>query len=387
MADDNELRIAVMGLTGSGKTSFINLACDSETKLRVGHGLESCTGTVDEAPSFKLDGRRVRLFDTPGFDDSNKPETEILRIIGFELEKQYRQDERLHGVIYVHRISDPRVSGSTKANFDIFKKLCGDKSFKNVIIVTNMWSRVTEEEANFRTEHLESNLFKEIMEKGAHIMHNNHNTVKSAHEIMRAVMKNHPLPLVIQEELVEDGRDINETAAGQAVDERIAALMAEYERKLKEVEEARRTADEETRKEQEAEKAKNEEKLANLQKENATHAAKYRALQDRLDAIEEEQRKAAAKPAAESSTTPQASRWPVKNRSRRVAARFQNHQGPGSLHPGHPEAVANVRNRGPQYPPGHPLSAANRGTPRYIAGMGYNPGNTGGFVDGYYRRY
>jgi hypothetical protein len=35
-----------------------------------------------------LDGRRVILFDTPGSDDTNKDESEVLRIIAFELEKQ-----------------------------------------------------------------------------------------------------------------------------------------------------------------------------------------------------------------------------------------------------------------------------------------------------------
>ena len=54
----------------------------------MGHGVQSCTDTVDEAPSFELDGRIIRLFDTPGFDDSNRSESEILRIIAFELENQ-----------------------------------------------------------------------------------------------------------------------------------------------------------------------------------------------------------------------------------------------------------------------------------------------------------
>ena len=103
------------------------------------------------------------------------------------------------------------------------------------------------------------------------------------------------------------------------------------------------------------------------------------------------QRKAAAKPAAESSTTSHASQ---SIRRRRVAPQSDLNfnlkvqeivKGLGAYVRGHPQAIANFRNRGPQYPPGHPLSAANRGTPRYIAGMGYNPGNTGGFGNGYYR--
>lgn len=54
----------------------------------MGHGISSCTDTVDVAEPFQLDGRRVFLFDTPGFDDTNKSEQEILRTIAIELEKQ-----------------------------------------------------------------------------------------------------------------------------------------------------------------------------------------------------------------------------------------------------------------------------------------------------------
>ena len=45
-------------------------------------GLESCTAEVQVADKFTLDERVVALIDTPGFDDTAKSDTEILRIIG-----------------------------------------------------------------------------------------------------------------------------------------------------------------------------------------------------------------------------------------------------------------------------------------------------------------
>ncbi|KAF9472192.1 hypothetical protein BDN70DRAFT_771162, partial [Pholiota conissans] len=209
----------VMGLTGSGKSSLINLACDNPEALKIGHDIQSCTDTVDEAPSFELEGRTVRLFDTPGFDDSNKSESEILRIIAFELENQFRQGVHLHGIIYVHRISDVRVGGLAKANFGIFRKLCGEKSLRNVVIVTNMWSKVTEEEGAKRVEQLTSmeNFFKDALEKGATMMHQKRDTPKSVQKIVKAILKNHPEPLAIQEELVTESKGIDQTSAGQEV--------------------------------------------------------------------------------------------------------------------------------------------------------------------------
>ena len=58
---------------------FINLV--SHSNLRVGMDLESCTSEVQLANEFTLDGRRVVLIDTPGFDDTTKSDTQILKNI------------------------------------------------------------------------------------------------------------------------------------------------------------------------------------------------------------------------------------------------------------------------------------------------------------------
>jgi hypothetical protein len=63
---------------------FINLA--SGSSLRVGEGLESCTDKVHVSQEFNLNGRRVTLIDTPGFDDMNKSDTDILAVITAFLE-------------------------------------------------------------------------------------------------------------------------------------------------------------------------------------------------------------------------------------------------------------------------------------------------------------
>jgi len=87
-----------MGATGSGKSSvgletlgptcacidqraqFINTASGSQ--LRVGMGLTSCTAGIQLADELIIDGRRVILIDTPGFDDTNVSDAEILNMIG-----------------------------------------------------------------------------------------------------------------------------------------------------------------------------------------------------------------------------------------------------------------------------------------------------------------
>ena len=88
-----------MGATGTGKstvscswavryrresssiclTQFINLISGSD--LGVGRGLRSCTGAVQVAGAFNLDGRSVVLIDTPGFDDTVRSDTDVLKMI------------------------------------------------------------------------------------------------------------------------------------------------------------------------------------------------------------------------------------------------------------------------------------------------------------------
>ena len=43
--------------------------------------LGSCTAEVQRADEFSLDRRGVILIDTPGFDDTSKSDTEILKLI------------------------------------------------------------------------------------------------------------------------------------------------------------------------------------------------------------------------------------------------------------------------------------------------------------------
>ena len=43
--------------------------------------LKSCTTEVQLAEKFTLDGRKVLLVDTPGFDDTSKSDAEVLEMI------------------------------------------------------------------------------------------------------------------------------------------------------------------------------------------------------------------------------------------------------------------------------------------------------------------
>ncbi|KAI3327314.1 P-loop containing nucleoside triphosphate hydrolase protein [Xylariaceae sp. AK1471] len=144
--------IAVMGVTGSGKSSFIS-AC-SEKRVTIGHDLNACTSTVDVYPYELSSSCTVYLIDTPGFDDTNRSDTEVLDAIATWLGDSYKNKILLHGIVYLHRISDVRMQGSAKRNLLTFKELCGEKALVKVILATTMWDKVSEEEGSRRENEL-----------------------------------------------------------------------------------------------------------------------------------------------------------------------------------------------------------------------------------------
>jgi len=66
------------------RTQFVNLI--SGSNLATGDELESCTNVVQPGKPFDLDGRRVVLIDTPGFDDTVRSDVDVLNMIAAFLE-------------------------------------------------------------------------------------------------------------------------------------------------------------------------------------------------------------------------------------------------------------------------------------------------------------
>ncbi|KAH9481271.1 hypothetical protein JR316_0005793 [Psilocybe cubensis] len=277
---------SVMGATGTGKTSFINLA--SGANLKVGQGLHSCTGAVELAPSFELDGRSVSLIDTPGFDDTTKSDADVLRMIAMFLAETYEHGKRLAGVIYIHRISDFRMTGISTRNFKMFRELCGESTLRNVVILTNMWGEVKPEVGEARAHELATQdiFFKPVIAKGAQFLRHD-NTRAAALSVIRRILQNHPMALQIQRELVDEGKDMAQTAAGAQLNKEMMEQIEKHRKEIKavreEMKEAIRVKDEEARRELEAEANKLQAEMMRVQNESQKLATDYRKEKERLE--------------------------------------------------------------------------------------------------------
>ena len=118
----------------------------------------------------------------------------------------------------------------------MFHQLCGDAVLGNVTIVTNMWTRDSHDINEVREKELSGNFFKPVLDKGARIARHD-DTVQSAHDIIRGIMKKNPLVLRIQRELVDQHKDIADTAAGKIVNGELDEQTGRHQAELREVRE------------------------------------------------------------------------------------------------------------------------------------------------------
>ncbi|KAI6038331.1 P-loop containing nucleoside triphosphate hydrolase protein [Pisolithus marmoratus] len=223
--------IAVMGPTGSGKTNFINKLTGSRED-KAAHHLKSHTQGIREFTATLPNNRQCVLVDTPGFDDTYRSDRDILRTIAEWLEKKYRNDVKLTGIIYTHRITDNRMSGSVSKNLDLFARLCGDKAANRVRLVTTMWDNAKNgDAAEGRVSQLEGNFWKPLIDAGA--LHKRfRNSQESAWEIVKDLMEEFE-SVLLQEELVDAERKLNETAAGRALYTQFQRLLHEQKEAIK----------------------------------------------------------------------------------------------------------------------------------------------------------
>ncbi|KAH7189594.1 uncharacterized protein B0J16DRAFT_117437 [Fusarium flagelliforme] len=240
----NDIFIAVMGITGSGKSSFI--AKCSGKKIEIGHSQNSCTSVVDVYPYEVSPDCTVYMIDTPGFDDSDKTDTQVLREIAAWLSDSYQHKILLHGIIYLHRISDIRMQGSARQNLMTFQRLCGTDALRKVILASTMWDITPSEDAVRREAELKETpaFWGWMLEQGSSC-HRYNNTADSARQIVLSLTDQKAEILTdIQEQLVDRGLSLGETSAGQSLNSAIRREMRKLAKARKALEEDIKAAEE-----------------------------------------------------------------------------------------------------------------------------------------------
>ncbi|KAH7903785.1 hypothetical protein BJ138DRAFT_1167616 [Hygrophoropsis aurantiaca] len=169
-----------------------------------------------------------------GFDDTYVDDTEILRCIAVWLAHSYSDGIRLAGIIYLQQVTQAQMWGRTRKNFVMFEKLCRIESAQNVIIATTKWGNVKLDERERRASQLET-FWEDILSAGSQMARFD-KSHESAWAMVETIISKKPLDaLQIQNEMVNLGKRLPQTEAGNALRTSLKNLVAEHKKTIREL--------------------------------------------------------------------------------------------------------------------------------------------------------
>ncbi|KAK0610822.1 hypothetical protein B0T14DRAFT_529152 [Immersiella caudata] len=285
--------IAVMGVTGTGKSRFIRTVTENDS-IEVGSGLQSVTGVV-QSYSFRhpTTGALFVLIDTPGFNDTTRSAREILREIGNWLSTSYQQGTLLSGVLLLHPITNTRMEGSALQTLFAFKKICGPDGIKNMVLGTTFWDVVEPELGVQREQELATNkmFWGALVAKGARLRRIRQEKA-DALDLLTEMAANPRFVTQLQRELVDEGIDLLDTAAGHAVlGEEMVNINNQYK---KDVELLRQQEEQKRIEEEKVQEAKRQAQILEYQRQVAQRQQQEAALRlaetRRMEALQRQMR-------------------------------------------------------------------------------------------------
>jgi hypothetical protein len=172
--------------------------------------------------SINRGGKRIHLIDTPGLDATDQTDLQILEQWAYWLIKAYDAGLRISGVIYVHNIANPRISGSGLLALNVFKAVCGSEFYSKMTMITTQWRRVEstpagQQVADSKVAELMGTpeFWGTPMDAGAKIEPMYGNQVSALSILDRFLHMGQDRALQLQQEMSVDNRTLYETAAGK----------------------------------------------------------------------------------------------------------------------------------------------------------------------------
>lgn len=216
--------------------------CDASTKKPAMYNAE-------------INGRKIILLDTPGFDDSGLENLELLYDIFSVLYSLARGKGQfpIHGVVFLHDISEVRFSGSQRKTLLILRALCGESCMRNVIVGTMRWS--PEGSAKFKKEEGREQAFLEEHWGGIYKTERwkTEYDIQAPTQIVTDLLKIPPVLLLAQEEILNA---VGDTTAGRLLVPEARVEMGRLQREF--AEQKRRFEEDMAKDSTEAEKLRKE---------------------------------------------------------------------------------------------------------------------------------
>jgi hypothetical protein len=193
------------------------------------------TQDVQIVPCTLEKGEKIYLIDTPGFDDQLRSDTEILREVASWLTHAHKSNLKLSGIIYLQRVTDPRIGGSGIRNIRMFKKLCGEDGLPSVVLATTFWNYFSDLQAAIdrETQYMsEAFLWKPMIDQGSKVFRHDKKEVSARSIVQYLIERKLPIVLDIQREMVDQDMLLGETGAGGELASGVEKEKQWFEKKL-----------------------------------------------------------------------------------------------------------------------------------------------------------
>lgn len=139
------------------------------------------------------------------------------------------------------------MTGSAYKNLRMFHKLCGDASLPSVVLATTMWKNVDEEDGDLRQEQLKNrpDFWGDMVAQGSRVFRHEDSRASAMNIITYILDQRKTTILQIQRQMVDEGKRLDETSAGQELEKELLKQRELFERRLKEAQEEMQEAIEE----------------------------------------------------------------------------------------------------------------------------------------------
>jgi hypothetical protein len=178
--------------------------------------------------------RSITVVDTPGFGDTLRGQAEIVAEITDYLAAQHLSGMPLRGILYLHKITDNKMTDASQGHLHLLRKIVGDDAFTNVILVTTMWNTLRREDrqrALQREQELIDNFWSPMIDRGSYVAQFN-GTPKSAYPLIYQLADQQGVVLDMQKEILDQDRSILETSTGATLAQKLEDDHEAYQLKL-----------------------------------------------------------------------------------------------------------------------------------------------------------
>ena len=194
---------------------------------------------------FEYNGLKVHLINVPGFDDTTRSDTDILKCVASYFAATYQLNIKMDGIIYISPITERRMSSAAVKHLHLLFKMIGHDALSNVVLATSGWNKKTSRwdifsalgwnwglgrgKAEAGEKQLREGLWIPFIEGGSKVCRL-HGGKEAAFHILDVLLpggEREGQVLQIQRELVENMKTLDETEAGHQLLKDIRELSRE----------------------------------------------------------------------------------------------------------------------------------------------------------------